>query len=202
MGGPPLIQPIHRAPVGFTTLSSRSGLAPASTSSWLSHQDQQEGVQTPSAPTTRRSQAPKPTGVTSDVYRRPVTGSGDEEPNARKLDRARPRFLSRTGEILQRDLAATRISKGPDETGQPAGVDDPLNFLAEADPHLVVSWVPHLFPLPGAAEPHVLLEAVAAAASPPGRCIAAASRHIAVSIVRSSWDNYLYGREDEARYRN
>ena len=61
----------------------------------------------------------------------------------------------------ERDLAATRISKGPDETGQPAGVDDPLNFLAEADPHLVVSWVPHLFPLPGAAEPHVLLEAVA-----------------------------------------
>ena len=41
-----------------------------------------------------------------------------------------------------------------------------FNFLAEADPHLVVSWVPHLFPLPGAAEPHVLLEAVAAAASP------------------------------------
>ena len=134
--------------------------------------------------------------------RRPVTGSGDENPTPENSIVLGPGSCPEPVRYSERDLAATRISKGPDETGQPAGVDDPLNFLAEADPHLVVSWVPHLFPLPGAAEPHVLLEAVAAAASPPGRCIAAASRHIAVSIVRSCWDNYLYGRENEARYRD
>jgi hypothetical protein len=152
--------------------------------------------------------------------RRPVTGSGGEDPTPENSIVLGPGSCPEPVRYSERDLAATRISKGPDETGQSRmthshwyrrnltaehvgeifssdpralpslpgflaayplslqtrwSLADIFNFLAEADPHHVASWVPRLFPVPGAptwhahtAEPHVLLEAVAAAASPPG----------------------------------
>jgi hypothetical protein len=100
-------------------------------------------VQTPSAPTTRQSQAPKP-----DLSRGETT-SGDPRSGNANLT------AEHVGEIFSSDPRALTSLPGflaayPLSRQMQWSLADIFNFLAEADPQHIVSWVPRLFPLPGA----------------------------------------------------